>query len=72
MPFDQVREGQENRGRKMPDSRIYSSGSTGQKIKVTVEAIVILRPSTRTESHSHLMSPTDFADNLTLHLQGNL
>lgn len=56
----------------MPDSRIYSSGSTGQKIKVAVEVVVILRPSTRTESPSRLKLPTDFADNLTLHLQENL
>lgn len=46
----------------MPDSRIYPSGSTGQKIEVTVEVIVILRPITRTpitcmESRSYPKHP---------------
>ena len=41
MPFDQIREGQENRGHKMPVSRIYSSSSAGQKVEGAVEVIVV-------------------------------
>jgi len=50
VPFDQVREGQENRGNQLPVSWIYSSSSTGQKIEGTVEVIVVPRPVTRSEN----------------------
>jgi len=44
----------------MPLGWIYSSSSTWQKIKVTIEVIVMLRSIARTESHLYLKLPTDF------------
>lgn len=44
VPFNQVQEGQENRGDNLPDSRIYTSGSAGQEIEGAVEVIVIPLP----------------------------
>lgn len=41
MPFNQVQEGQENRGNNLPDSRIYPASITGQKIESSVETIVM-------------------------------
>lgn len=35
MQFDQVREGQENRGNTLPVSWIYTSSSTGQETEVS-------------------------------------
>ena len=43
MPFDQVQEGQENRGDNLPDSRIYPARIAGQEIEGAVEAIVMPR-----------------------------
>ena len=37
VPFDFVREGQENREDNLPDRWLYSSGNTGQESKGTVE-----------------------------------
>ena len=59
MPFHQVREGQEDRGNKLPVSRIYSSSSDEQESKATIEDIVVLRSVTCTGS---LHIPSLFAD----------
>ena len=41
MPFNQVQEGQENRGDNIPDSRIYPARIAGQKIEGAVEIVVM-------------------------------
>jgi len=40
MPFDQVRERQEDRGHQMPRSRLYPPGGTGKKIEGPAEVII--------------------------------
>ena len=44
VPFNQVQEGQENRGNNLQDSWIYTSSIAGQEIEGTVEVIVAPLP----------------------------